>query len=146
MSMLEADLTHRDPWDADPDWPRFLFEGWRFGALGGGLLGLVVGLHPDYLRSGEFLLFTLIGVLLGMVYGLVVAVVSWPLGLLLLRVGVARRKALALTVAVVLLGVVAVAVSWPVRGPDRGFLFYPGLIAIAMAIVVGIRYDRRRAG
>lgn len=124
-------------------------DGLLYGAgAGAGLGAALTLLIPSYREVVVFVQHVLFGAAVGAAYGLTLGLLAWPLGALLVRSGLLRRKGISLALGVIMIMGVAVAVTWPPGGPDTmwhgGEILYvmmPAVFASLIALAVGVRYD-----
>jgi len=86
-------------WSEPPAFGRVVFDGGWLGTLAGGVIGLLPSL------AGAFFLIP-IGAVVGLAHGMFFALGAWAGGRIAVRLGIAKRKVLALFIGVVLTGLV----------------------------------------
>ena len=86
-------------WSPPPGFGRVVFDGAWLGTLAGGVVGLLPSL------AGAFFLIP-VGAAVGLAHGLFFALGGWGGGWIAVRLGIAKRKVLALFIGVVLTGLI----------------------------------------
>ena len=125
-------------WSEPPALRRVLFDGGWLGALAGGVVGLLPAL------AGAFFLIP-IGAAVGLAHGVFFALGAWAGGWIAVRLGIVRRKVLALWVGVVAAGLIyPFLITAVIDQVDPLIAWAVSLLAVAIGAFRGRDYTRRR--
>lgn len=125
-------------WSEPPPFGRVVFDGGWLGTLAGGVVGLLPSL------AGAFFLIP-IGAVVGLAHGMFFALGAWAGGWIAVRLGIAKRKVLALFIGLVVTGLVYPFVITAIL--DQVDLLLPWVVsflAVAIGAFRGRDYGRLR--
>lgn len=123
-------------WSGPPAFGRVVFDGGWLGALAGGVVGLLPSL------AGAFFLIP-IGAAVGLAHGVFFALGAWAGGWIVVRLGIAERKVLALFVGVVVTGVIyPFVITAVIDQVDPLLAWAVSFLAVAIGAFRGRDYSR----
>ena len=124
-------------WSQPPRFGRVVYDGGWLGTLAGGVVGLLPSL------AGAFFLIP-IGAAVGLAHGLFFALGGWGGGWIAVRLGIAKRKVLALFIGLVLTGLIyPFLVTAVIDEVDPILAWGVSFLAVVIGAFRGRDYGRR---